>query len=79
MHTGQRLFAAITTIKSYQANMDLLNPAAGAFFQPGPVYTKVKDEPPTKYAAGSRLQIHLSLTAAWWKEPWRTASCSRGQ
>ncbi|MCC7571514.1 glucose-1-phosphate adenylyltransferase subunit GlgD [Candidatus Micrarchaeota archaeon] len=55
-------FAAITSIKGYyQANMDLLNPAIrkSLFFQPGPVYTKVKDEPPTKYAAGSRVTNSL--------------------
>jgi len=51
-------FAAINSIKRfYRANMDLLNPAIrqNLFFQPGPIYTKVKDEPSTKYATGSHV------------------------
>lgn len=36
----------------YRCNMDLLRPSVWGelFFQPGLIYTKVKDEPPTRYA-----------------------------
>lgn len=51
-------FAAINSIdRYYRANMDLLNPQIrqSLFFQPGRIYTKGKDEPSTKYAAGAKV------------------------
>ena len=51
-------FAAINSIKRYyQANMDLLDSIIrqNLFFRPGLIYTKGKDEPPTKYATGSKV------------------------
>ncbi|QNK55490.1 glucose-1-phosphate adenylyltransferase subunit GlgD [Paenibacillus sp. PAMC21692] len=48
----------VNTLASYyQHSMNLLdqNVWKELFFMPGPVYTKVKDEPPTRYSAGSRV------------------------
>lgn len=54
----------VNTIQSYfQHSMNLLNPDVwnDLFFNPGPIYTKVKDEPPTKYT--SRSVVSNSLIA----------------
>ncbi len=42
----------------YKANMDLLNlkTTKELFFTNGPIYTKIKDEPPTKYSHESRVK-----------------------
>ncbi|MGH4121349.1 MAG: glucose-1-phosphate adenylyltransferase subunit GlgD [Clostridium sp.] len=42
----------------YKANMDLLNlkTTKELFFNNGPIYTKIKDEPPTKYAPESKVK-----------------------
>ncbi len=55
--------ARIFSLQSYfQHNMDLLNPAVWRelFFEGGLVYTKVKDEPPSKYTGAS---VRNSLVA----------------
>ncbi|WP_051236156.1 glucose-1-phosphate adenylyltransferase subunit GlgD [Paenibacillus pinihumi] len=47
----------INTVASYYANsMNLLDPAVWRelFFTPGPIYTKVKDEPPASYMEGAK-------------------------
>lgn len=47
----------INTVASYYANsMNLLNPSVWRelFFTPGPIYTKVKDEPPAAYMEGAK-------------------------
>ncbi|RIX54152.1 glucose-1-phosphate adenylyltransferase subunit GlgD [Paenibacillus nanensis] len=52
----------VNTLPSYYANsMSLLKPEVwkSLFYQPGPIYTKVKDEPPTRYASGSRVTNSL--------------------
>jgi len=49
----------INSINSYyKANMDMLNlkTTKELFFSNGPIYTKIKDEPPTKYSAESRVK-----------------------
>lgn len=45
----------------YKANMDMLNPKISKelFFSKRPIYTKVKDEPPTKYSLGSDVTNSL--------------------
>ncbi|WP_211093633.1 glucose-1-phosphate adenylyltransferase subunit GlgD [Cohnella fermenti] len=62
MHDGY--LGVVNTIPSYyRHNMELLNPDVWneLFFRPGPIFTKVKDEPPTRYRSGSQA-IH-SLVA----------------
>lgn len=52
----------VNTLSSfYEHNMALLNPEVWRelFYKPGPVYTKVKDEPPTRYAASSKVTNSL--------------------
>lgn len=52
----------VNTISSYYENsMKLLQPAVWQelFYRPGPIYTKVKDEPPTRYAAASKVTNSL--------------------
>ncbi len=52
----------INTIQSYYQNsMKLLDPAAwqSLFYKPGLIYTKIKDEPPARYAAGSQVNNAL--------------------
>lgn len=47
----------VNTVSSYYQNsMQLLNPAVwrNLFNEPGPIYTKVKDEPPARYATGAQ-------------------------
>ncbi|MBD2869514.1 glucose-1-phosphate adenylyltransferase subunit GlgD [Paenibacillus arenilitoris] len=47
----------VNTLTSYyRNNMKLLNPQVWKelFFQPGPIFTKVKDEPPARYLEGSK-------------------------
>ncbi|MFC4777417.1 glucose-1-phosphate adenylyltransferase subunit GlgD [Paenibacillus sp. GCM10023252] len=53
---------AVNTISSYyQNNMNLLTPEVWRqlFFQPGPIFTKVKDEPPARYLEGSLVSNSL--------------------
>ncbi len=55
-------FAIIDSIDSYfQASMDLLEPEKReSLFMPNrPIYTKVKDEPPTRYMKGSSVKHTL--------------------
>lgn len=52
----------VNTVQSYFANsMKLLNPSVykDLFFRPGLIYTKIKDEAPTKYMTGSEVQNSL--------------------
>jgi glucose-1-phosphate adenylyltransferase len=52
----------VNTIQSYyQHSMNLLNPVVyhELFFKPGLIYTKIKDEPPTKYLNSSRASNAL--------------------
>lgn len=54
LHDGT--LGAVNTVPSfYRHNMELLNPDVwnDLFFRPGPIFTKVKDEPPTRYRRGS--------------------------
>ncbi|MHA6483758.1 glucose-1-phosphate adenylyltransferase subunit GlgD [Paenibacillus sp. strain BS8-2] len=56
MHEGY--LGVVNTLASYyQHNMNLLNHDVWRelFFMPGPIYTKVKDEPPARYASGSKV------------------------
>ncbi|HHU76326.1 MAG TPA: glucose-1-phosphate adenylyltransferase subunit GlgD [Firmicutes bacterium] len=55
-------FAEINSIEHYyQANIDLLNPKIrqSLFFEPGLIYTKGKDEPPSRYLNGSHVTNSL--------------------
>ena len=55
-------YAVIDTIDSYfKASMDLLEPKKrnGLFLPDRPIYTKVKDEPPTRYMKGSSVKRAL--------------------
>jgi len=55
-------FALIDSIeKYYQVQMDLLEPdiRQSLFFHPGPICTKVKDEPPTRYTSSSVIKNSL--------------------
>lgn len=52
----------VNTIASYyQHSMNLLHPEVWSelFFQPGLIYTKIKDEPPTKYLRGAKVNHSL--------------------
>ncbi|RJE89910.1 glucose-1-phosphate adenylyltransferase subunit GlgD [Paenibacillus sp. 1011MAR3C5] len=52
----------VNTLSSYyDHNMSLLQPKVWKelFNQPGPIYTKVKDEPPARYSSGSRVSNSL--------------------
>lgn len=52
----------VNTLPSYYSHsMSLLKPEVWRklFYQPGPIYTKVKDEPPARYAAGSKVTNSL--------------------
>ncbi|MCA0754559.1 glucose-1-phosphate adenylyltransferase subunit GlgD [Paenibacillus sp. N4] len=52
----------VNTITSYYRNsMNLLQPDVWKelFYQPGPIYTKVKDEPPARYLGGSKVTNSL--------------------
>ncbi|WP_192896523.1 glucose-1-phosphate adenylyltransferase subunit GlgD [Cohnella sp. AR92] len=56
LHDGY--LGVVNTIPAYyRHNMELLNPDVWneLFFRPGPIYTKVKDEPPTRYRTGSNV------------------------
>ncbi|WP_139785573.1 sugar phosphate nucleotidyltransferase [Cytobacillus gottheilii] len=56
-YTGS--FVAIDSIETYfQANMQLLQPQTwkNLFLKDQPIYTKVKDEPPTRYLSGSSVR-----------------------
>ena len=51
-------FGRVTSLSSYyKHNLDLLDPEIWTelFFKSGPVYTKVKNEPPTKYTHKSKV------------------------
>jgi len=59
-HTGH--LAIVNSINSYyKHSMNLLNPEVwrSLFFQPNLIYTKVKDEPPTKYVVDSDVKNSL--------------------
>lgn len=52
----------VNTLSSYyHNNMNLLKPEVWKelFFQPGSIYTKVKDEPPARYMGGSKVSNSL--------------------
>ncbi|MBB3114398.1 glucose-1-phosphate adenylyltransferase [Paenibacillus phyllosphaerae] len=52
----------VNTIESYyQNNMQLLRPEVwkSLFFEPGPIFTKVKDEPPARYCEGAKTSNSL--------------------
>jgi glucose-1-phosphate adenylyltransferase len=52
----------VNTVSSYYQNsMQLLCPNVwrSLFFEPGPIYTKVKDEPPARYAEGAKTSNSL--------------------
>ncbi|MPL69268.1 Glycogen biosynthesis protein GlgD [bioreactor metagenome] len=54
--------ARISSLSNYfQHNMELLNPNVWQelFSSSGPIYTKVKDEPPSKYKGGSKVTNSL--------------------
>jgi glucose-1-phosphate adenylyltransferase len=56
MHDG--FLGVVNTIPAFfRHNMELLDPDVWneLFFRPGPIYTKVKDEPPTRYRSGSAV------------------------
>ncbi|MCC3373341.1 glucose-1-phosphate adenylyltransferase subunit GlgD [Cohnella sp. REN36] len=60
MHEG--VLGVVNTIPAfYRHNMELLQPDVWneLFFSPGPIYTKVKDEPPTRYRSGSEASGSL--------------------
>lgn len=60
MHEGY--LGVVNTIPAYyKHNMELLNSDVWneLFFRPGPIYTKVKDEPPTRYRGGSEVSNSL--------------------
>ncbi|WP_424766203.1 glucose-1-phosphate adenylyltransferase subunit GlgD [Paenibacillus sp. sgz302251] len=55
MHEGY--LGVVNTLSSYYRNsMNLLDPEVWKelFYQPNPIYTKVKDEPPARYLMGSK-------------------------
>lgn len=52
----------VNTVESYYRNsLELLRPDVwrGLFFEPGPIFTKVKDEPPARYCAGAKTSNSL--------------------
>ncbi|WP_219837783.1 glucose-1-phosphate adenylyltransferase subunit GlgD [Paenibacillus sp. R14(2021)] len=52
----------VNTLNSYYQNsMQLLKPDVwrSLFFEPGPIFTKVKDEPPARYAEGAKTSNSL--------------------
>lgn len=56
MHEG--FLGVVNNIPSYyKHSLELLDPKVWneLFFEPGPIFTKVKDEPPTRYRAGSAV------------------------
>ncbi|MEF3306082.1 glucose-1-phosphate adenylyltransferase subunit GlgD [Paenibacillus sp. GYB003] len=60
MHEGT--LAVVNTIPAYyRHSMELLRPDVWneLFHRPGPIYTKVKDEPPTRYRRGSEAANSL--------------------
>lgn len=60
IHEGY--LGVVNTISSYYYNsMNLLKPAVWKelFFQPGPIYTKIKDEPPARYYESSKVSHSL--------------------
>lgn len=60
MHEGY--LGVVNTIPAfYRHNMELLDQEVwnDLFFRPGPIYTKVKDEPPTRYRGGSEVSHSL--------------------
>ncbi|CAM3791539.1 glucose-1-phosphate adenylyltransferase subunit GlgD [Cohnella lubricantis] len=60
LHEGY--LGVVNTIPAYyRHSMELLDLEVwnDLFFQPGPIYTKVKDEPPTRYLGGSEVSHSL--------------------
>lgn len=60
LHDGY--LGVVNTIPAYyRHNMELLDQGVwdDLFFRPGPIYTKVKDEPPTRYRGGSEVSRSL--------------------
>ncbi len=60
LHDG--FLGAVNTVPSYyRHSMELLDQEVwnGLFFRPGPIFTKVKDEPPTRYRGGSVVKHSL--------------------
>ncbi|MFC5701108.1 glucose-1-phosphate adenylyltransferase subunit GlgD [Cohnella faecalis] len=60
MHEG--VLGVVNNIAAYYRHtMDLLKPDIWneLFFRPGPIFTKVKDEPPTRYRSGSDVTHSL--------------------
>ncbi|CAM2974682.1 glucose-1-phosphate adenylyltransferase subunit GlgD [Paenibacillus sediminis] len=58
----QGYLGVVNTLQSYyKHSMNLLNPNVWKelFFQPGLIYTKIKDEPPTRYKSESRTSNSL--------------------
>lgn len=55
----QGYLGVVNTLQSYyKHSMNMLNPSIWRelFFQPGLVYTKIKDEPPTRYQSSSKTR-----------------------
>ncbi|MBW7456712.1 glucose-1-phosphate adenylyltransferase subunit GlgD [Paenibacillus sepulcri] len=61
-HMYEGYLGIVNTVSSYYQNsMQLLRPEVwkSLFFEPGVVYTKVKDEPPARYAEGAKMSNSL--------------------
>jgi glucose-1-phosphate adenylyltransferase len=61
-HLYEGYLGIVNTVSSYYQNsMQLLCPNVwrSLFFEPGPIYTKVKDEPPARYAEGAKTSNSL--------------------
>jgi len=60
LHEGY--LGIVNTIEAYyEHSMELLKPEVWKklFYQPGPIFTKIKDEPPTRYLEGSKISHSL--------------------
>ena len=61
-HMFKGYLGIVNTVSSYYQNsMQLLQPDVwkNLFFEPGPIYTKVKDEPPARYTDGAKTSNSL--------------------
>ena len=61
-HMFKGYLGIVNTVSSYYQNsMQLLKPEVwkNLFFEPGPIYTKVKDEPPARYTDGAKTSNSL--------------------
>jgi glucose-1-phosphate adenylyltransferase len=61
-HMFKGYLGIVNTVSSYYQNsMQLLQPEVwkNLFFEPGPIYTKVKDEPPARYTDGAKTSNSL--------------------